>query len=372
MTFLYRFSIDVFSPSVISGWCYHRLLKVREVTLVFSSGSRVLGECVANLFREDLLAQHLHPNGRCGFSFAIPETLHSAQSEDITISIKESGTRLIVVKRTLMGRVVPRQTPLAAQAVRWLRRQMNRRQKVFFMHIPKTAGTSFNSLAGTLYRSGDILTHIESYSRDDFPEIAAKYTFISGHLRIGEVKTFFPSDHFQLYALIREPYAHLHSHFNWLRSIGADKNSAFYKTHHHLFKDIADQFGTRSSLCLDDLQTIVDNLTGVLREIVDNSQTRHFLDNSPEEISASDCSEAIKNLNLFKRVGLTERYSHFENSFCLDNGFHCKPNSTPLNRSKFSQLYDHKNPATREILLPLVHTDLQLYNYVQKRCQNDD
>ncbi|MFW2368688.1 MAG: hypothetical protein ACN4GW_19905 [Desulforhopalus sp.] len=178
MTIFYKFSIDVFSQGVVSGWCFHRLHKQKEVTLVFSAGSQKLGECVANLLREDLLSQHLHPDGRCGFSFLIPDFFHTMVGEDLTVSIKGSGAELYVLKRNLIGRVVQKKPGLAGQAVQWLRRKKQSRKKVFFMHIPKTAGTSFNSLAGILYGSGELLTHIESYNRDDFPEIAAKFNFV--------------------------------------------------------------------------------------------------------------------------------------------------------------------------------------------------
>ncbi|MFW2368689.1 MAG: hypothetical protein ACN4GW_19910, partial [Desulforhopalus sp.] len=122
----------------------------------------------------------------------------------------------------------------------------------------------------------------------------------------------------------------------------------------------------KSHLNLSDLQLIVDNLSGVLQEIVDNSQTRHFIDKPHKKITVDDYKEAEENLSIFTRIGLTEQYSHFQSWFCKDNGFPHKQESKPLNRSKFHQLYDHADPATREILLPLVQTDLLLYNSVKE------
>ena len=367
MNLQYKFSIDTFSPILISGWCFYRLYKSKPVTLVFTQDKTVLGECVANLLREDVKAQKLHPSGLCGFSFFLPESFQSSKSDDVTISIKESTAKLYVLKKEYVGRVIPDPQNFLGRIRRWIHRQKDSKKRVFFMHIPKTAGTSFNSFARSLYNPDEILTHIESFHRSEYPAIANNYSFISGHLQLSEIKEFFPHSEFQLYSLIREPYSHLHSHLNWLRSIGADKNGPLYLAQHQLFKDLTAEFGKKSQLDYDNLQKIVDNLTGVLRKSVDNSQIRYFLDNTPEIVDISCFDRAKEDLALFKSVGLTAKYSLFRETFCKDNSFVTPKTAHSLNKSRFTPLYDHRDPLNREIVHPLVKVDLLLYHLVLDR-----
>lgn len=235
------------------------------------------------------------------------------------------------------------------------------------MHIPKTAGTSFNSFARSLYNSEEILTHIEAYDHSTFPQIAKNYQFISGHLRMDSVHNYFNATEFQLYTLVREPYAQVHSHLNWLRGIGANPESDFYKAHHGLFKDLGDQFGDKTSLTNDALQIIVDNISGILRKLLDNNQSRYFLSSDPEVISKKDWGEIQDNLNLFTLLGTTKDYAKFQKDFCFLNSFDKSQEVTPLNASKYTRLYDYNDQKTQEIVRPLVAIDLQLYKLVQEQ-----
>lgn len=235
------------------------------------------------------------------------------------------------------------------------------------MHIPKTAGTSFNSFARSLYNSEEILTHIEAYDHSTFRKIADNYQFISGHLRMDSVHNNFNGTDFQLYTLVREPYAQLHSHLNWLRGIGANPESDFYKAHHGLFKDLADQFGDKTSLTNDTLQIIVDNISGVLAKLLDNNQSRHFLSSDPEIISENHWQEIQDNLNLFTLAGTTKNYTKFREDFCVLNSFEKPEQATPLNVSKHTPLYDYNDQTIREIVHPLVGMDLQLYKRIQEQ-----
>ena len=317
------------------------------------------------MLREDVKAQKLHPTGLCGFSFEIPEryTL-SKHKGPLSIVIKESGIVLQTIAPHLLGHIVLSRGTILH---RLTHRRRSRNKKVFFMHIPKTAGTSFNSFARHLYQPAEIITHIEAYDQSAFPQIAATYNFISGHLRMDTIQHYFSNSGLELYTLIREPFAHLHSHLNWLRGIGADPKSAFYKSHHGLFKNLADQFGGKSSLTGPELQHMVDELSGVLGKLLDNNQSRYFLTTDPEKVHGEDWDEIKDNLEQFTLTGTTDQYATFKGNFCAYNLFDAPKEDKPLNTSKFSQLYDHRDPAIREIVYPLVALDVQLYEHVQQR-----
>ena len=366
MRFLYQYSIDVFSTSYLSGWVRHRFNAKNAVTLLIKEGDTILGECVANMLREDVRAQRLHPTGLCGFSFQLPKRYVGAEQKGIlSIIVKKSGVVLDTIGPHLLGQV------LQPKVRFWNRFKPEsspniKKPTTFFMHIPKTAGTSFNSFARTLYNPREIITHIEAYDQSEFSQIADNYRFISGHLRMDSIKNYFTGANINLYTLIREPYAHLHSHLNWLRGIGSDPESAFYKTHHGLLKDVADQFGGTSKLTNQELQQIVDSISGVLNKLLDNCQSRYFLTTDPDKISKEDWREIKSNVQLFTLVGTTEQYREYRKVFCSHHYFDEPQTEKPLNASKFSQLYDHTDPTTREIVQSLVAIDIELYKEVRK------
>lgn len=367
MKFLYKFTLDIFSTSYLAGWVCHRFTPLKNITLLIKEGDAILGQCRANLLREDVKNQHLHPTGYCGFSFQLPRSYTDKEQKGVLSLIEqESGTLLGSITPAMQGQVLQSRSGLWNR-LRKMLDSRHKNNKIFFMHIPKTAGTSFNSFARSLYKPDEILTHIEAYDHATFHDIASNYQFISGHLRMDSVHTYFSGSNFQLYTLVREPYAQLHSHLNWLRGIGANPESDFYKAHHGLFKDLADQFGDKASLTNETLQTIVDNISGVLAKLLDNNQSRHFLSSDPESIHKSHWEEIQDNLKLFTLAGTTKEYTQFREDFCCMNSFAKPEQTTPLNTSKYSPLYNYNDPKIQEIVHPLVFMDLQLYTQVQEQ-----
>ena len=365
----YKYAIDVFSASHISGWCFHRFKKNEPLTLVFSAGENILGECTANALREDIREQALHPDGKCGFSFIFPKRQMAGQAgsdNTIVVSIKESGAELCKLDMGLADRVTGRPTHPFSRIRQRLSGAGKRRDKVLFMHIPKTAGTTFNTFAKSVYPPDRALTHVESYDAHECVQIAEDYQFVSGHLNMGQIRRYFPPDCFRLYTLVREPYAHLHSHFNWLRGIGADRDSPFYQSHHHAFRLIADQLSEKSALDYDDLQIIVDQISGLSRHLFENSQTRYFLDEPCDRVGTEELAAAKQNTALFDLIGTTEQYAEFRSAFCRAQHFKFTPSHHAFNSSRMNSLFDHEDPKVREILYPLADKDLTLYQFVKK------
>lgn len=363
----YKYAIDVFSSRYISGWCFHRFDKNKPLILEFKSGTILLGECQADVLREDLQKQALHPSGLCGFSFVFPDQARLTREEetdDISISIKDSRHVLCVLDKKLADKVAGRATHPFSRIKQRLSMTPASFDKVLFMHIPKTAGTTFNTFAKSSYPPNRAMTHIEFFAESDYAQIARDNYFISGHLNIGQLQQSFSFDQFKVYTLMREPYAQLHSHINWLRGIARDKNSAFYQSHHGLFKTISESFIEKETLTADDLRAIVSNLSGVLMKLLDNNQTRYFQAEECTIIEHQHLIAAEKNLSNFENIGTTERYEQFRQIFCDRHHFRYTPGEHSFNSSQYAPLYDHQNALNQEILRPLVKHDLALYQKV--------
>ena len=101
-------------------------------------------------------------------------------------------------------------------------------------------------------------------------------------------------------------------------------------------------------------------------DFFDNLQTRYFLDYRPDRVQADDCLAALETCRHFKRIGLTEYYDAFLRSFCEDNGFSFQARKRAFNESSLNPFYDHRADEFKEIVRPLVQTDLKLYRHICK------
>lgn len=365
----YKYAIDVFSSVVVSGWCFNRFAKTRPLELEFYCGDRLLGACPVDIVRADLKQQGLHPTGICGFSFVLPGASREQPARlkaDITIRVKHSGRLLCVLKRDLVDTAGGRAEHPFNRMRALFTFTSPSDGRVFFMHIPKTAGTTFNTFARQCYPRSRAISHIEAYDSSEYARIGADHTFISGHLNAGQMLRYFPPERYRYFTLMREPYAQLHSHINWLRGIGADRSSAFYQSHHGLFKQVAADIAQKSQLDPDDLQYLVERIDGVLKKLLDNNQTRYFLSAECDRPGWADLDQAQENMQQFELIGVTEEYERFRAAFCKANSIKYRPQGGALNRAGHAPLYDYQDPLNQKILEPLVEKDLVLYQLARE------
>jgi hypothetical protein len=66
--------IDLCGPDLVEGWLYCDAWYNEPVTLQVYIDGQLVGECVNNIFRQDL-ADAGYGNGHCAFSFTVPEDL---------------------------------------------------------------------------------------------------------------------------------------------------------------------------------------------------------------------------------------------------------------------------------------------------------
>lgn len=351
---LYRYSFDIVNNREAHGWCFRRLNPDRPVTLRFYADDTRLGECEVTGLREDVRDHGLHPSGRCGFRYRFPFPLDSNRFQRFSVRADHPGAELYTGEVKALPRVVD---------------QVETR--VLFMHIPKTAGTSFNAFARKYFDQARTIAHIEVNDPGEFEHYPGQYDYISGHLPIFRLRQHFDFDDFSLYTIIREPYAHLHSHFNWVRAIARDAESGFARRHPQVVQDLA---ASMKGLALDDpavLGNFIDRLPAWGLDFFDNIQTRYFLDQRPEKVTPEHLDQALENTNAFTSIGLTERYEHFSRRFCEDIGAEYQAQKTALNRSRVKPLFDYRHQAIRSVLHPLIETDLRLYEHVN-RGNGDD
>lgn len=343
--------VDILNREYASGWCFHRLFRNSPAKIEFRQSGKRVGEAKCSLMREDLKDQGLHPTGCCGFECIFPEPLDHRSGVPLTVHINNGRIPVVEYGPEQMLEVFkPDANP------------------IFFMHIPKTAGTSFNNYIRQYFGYGMSHTHIQTTPLERQQEMARTSHFLSGHITLEHIPTIF-SDRSGVHrhTIVRQPLKQLHSHIGWVKGIALDPNGDFYRKHHSLVQQMGrDLFQTDLSNP-ENLKLLVENLDGFQIDFFDNIQTRYFLDYRPDRVSQADCDQAIANISRFKTIGLTESFNQYTGEFCDFYGIEQKPITSVHNPSKVTPLFDINQSTVQESLAPLVQFDLQLYDEIVRQ-----
>ena len=342
-----RYSIDHLNSEHITGWCFNRIRKSKPVKLSFLVDDVPIGTAVADNYREDLKSYQLHPDGRCGFDFRFPG--NDELQDHARLSIHAGKAR------------VPFETFEINQIPRVLNGELPR---VFFMHIPKTGGTTLNAFATQYYPQGKFAMHIEAIHPDNYPNLGQDKSYLAGHLTIQNIKQSFDVSLFDLITILRDPYRQLHSHLVWIRRIGADRSSGFFLKHEECVQDLAVRLNEIDLTSNTNLKAFVEQLEGFGLDFFDNIQTRYFLDYRPEKVSARDLKSAMRNIELFALIGTAEKLDDFIERFCARYGMVKANQPRSFNRLARHKLFDYDDNTVQSILTPLVETDMQLRDIV--------
>ncbi|RWB74615.1 MAG: hypothetical protein EOQ50_15010 [Mesorhizobium sp.] len=175
---------------------------------------------------------------------------------------------------------------------------MQKYDKVFFLHIPKTAGTSFNSMFRPLFSSDRYFDHMESrpelfksLQSDGFP------FFISGHLNFEFARSLIERKDVFTITILREPISQLISHLKWVKYVGSPK----YPDPAAIDPEILEFSRDLFQVPLNDtarIATLLDHPVGV--RLFDNLQVRYLSDPVIPRIGKMQRRIAVKNIEKFK------------------------------------------------------------------------
>lgn len=242
------------------------------------------------------------------------------------------------------------------------------KSKIFFLHIPKTAGTSVNIMLAGNYRKKSVKFHIENDRSEQFKNINTNYhQMISGHIRLYEVTNFLDIEDFLCVTLLRDPFDQLISHLNWVKFISEKPQGLFFGNHAKPIKELSLEMRKVNFSILSEVELFFNNLPDIGNELFNNCQTKYLANYIvSSKLSIDDAANAIESLSFFDIIGTVENMESFMNEICLKMGWHYNVSIPKMNVSKTNTGIDKNLPGLREALYPLYCADQVVYDHVSK------
>jgi hypothetical protein len=190
------------------------------------------------------------------------------------------------------------------------------RPPLFFMHIPKTSGSSINSILKVIYGEDNFVEHIEALNRranKKHLDITKQVDCVSGHVYLGRWLRFAGAEQYALATILRDPWKRLVSHINWMDRFnqGVDREAL-------LRLDPPAQRAIRILAVTDfeDRRSIVRMRNRISKQprwsLFDNLQTRMFSKNSIHEVLTQQSVErAIDAMGQFVAIGICDDQAAF-------------------------------------------------------------
>lgn len=344
---LFLHHIDIVNDRYLRGWCINRLLPNKAVTLRIYANKQFVGEVRCKQFRKDVQKAGLHTSGNCGFEFQFREGAVTSKTI-LKLAVKRYPKTIVSIPAIDIQPAL-KDTPT-----------------IFFMHIPKTAGTSFNNHVQSWFAYDQWHIHTETYDTEKLRSLTRPGTYLAGHLPLFKIRdTFSNVANIQLYALLRDPLMQLHSHLAWIKGIGLNKEGQFFRSHPPVVQTLATKLQQHALQTPEQIAEFINQLNGFEWDFFDNIQTRYFLEYRPDRVGENDAESAMNNFKQFAAIGLTENYQAFLMKMATIYGRRMSKQTSKHNQSKVTPLFDLQSQEIREAAKPLIQFDQKIYQAIK-------
>lgn len=238
---------------------------------------------------------------------------------------------------------------------------MAKQERIFYFHIPKTAGSSLNRYLTDAFGPKRSLCHIQGIPSLGTHQLKG-YDFVAGHMTYTKMQNIIELDDWLTVATFREPYAHVISHLCWLRRLSDPGEEQRFREHPPIFQNLSREMTQYDFSRPSDIKRFIGCMETSGFSYFHNCQTL-YLDEPDRSLET-----ALQNLEHINVVGLAEDLPGLINilSRCLKRPLPQRPfpreNTNPCTYG-----FRRDNPETRAALYPLVERDLVVYREVQAR-----
>jgi hypothetical protein len=221
------------------------------------------------------------------------------------------------------------------------------RQRVFFQHIPKTAGSSLIRLLTCRFGAADCETFINGHPRSVQEQLGSKH-FLSGHLTYDEVFSLPYIADFSVVTLFRHPLLLVVSALQWMDHYTDPEGHP---------PAVQDAMRRLWEIDFDE----PDDVRGYLAGCMDNGQVRYV---TGFDAPLTDLEEFKRRLSSYAFVGVADRFQDEMHRMDCALGlglrqFHAMENLTPSRRRINLAI-----PGMVEALTARLQLDMDAYVYV--------
>jgi hypothetical protein len=228
-------------------------------------------------------------------------------------------------------------------------------QTIIFLHIPKTAGSTFKSIIKKNYKKKEIYELYSPNTKASLEKLKImsddekrKIKIICGHVGYG-IHRYLPQRCLYV-TFLRDPVQRIVSHYYFVLA----------KPHHRLHQEIVSK---RMSL--------KDHVSRPITNAVLNDQTRHIGANYPwiprnklEDTTRTMLNKAKKRCNHFSVIGLTERFDEtlllLKKEFAWKNIFYLRENVSKKPKQKLHEDFLRECKIKNQL-------DMELYDFAKRR-----
>ncbi|MBN2527133.1 MAG: sulfotransferase family 2 domain-containing protein [Deltaproteobacteria bacterium] len=283
--------LGLITSAFAQGWAFYGDNPQSKVGLEIRVNNSMVGRINAEAYRADLRNSGVHPTGYCGYLYSFPELLKAGDKVDIVE--RDTG-------RHLAGSpgYYQLKTGAPADEIRGMVDTAQEDLKFFFIHIPKTAGTSFRLKLYEIFHQDQIYPNQQMIRASKGYPHHRIFWNMSGDEKTN-IKVFmghYPSivhklmgENVHRLVFLRHPIQRTISNLNHFRNLGAKHKNASLE-----------QVYLKSKSHISNLQ-VRYFMKNDLDEDLDLSQ--------PEALDREHLRIAKKNLSQCEFIGITERFS---------------------------------------------------------------
>lgn len=341
--------VDKITYPTIKGWVFNKYSPQDEIDVSIIINNKKVELVRANLFRKGTKLHENHPTGRCGFQYILSLKLMEHGNNIIEVVVGDGSQKILNSRQEIFINI----------------KNEIKTQKIFFMHIAKTAGTTVNKIMSDQFSQEKCINHIETLPWTDI-HFFERYDYVSGHIPYQLFAKFQSLENIITTTILRNPIDQIVSHLKWLKYVGLNPSGEFFKSHPVAIQKVCKKIRMVDFSNLDSLAKYIKSFEKSEYILLDNLQVRYFIkDPFKQKIDAVDIVDALSSMEQFSVIGQNNQLADF---FLKINKFGFNIIYNPdlkLNVNDNNFRINPKDSKIQEILYPFYKYDSILYNKIK-------